>query len=99
MNTNQPAQQQQLQVNADPEILKGRYANFMGVTHTKEEFILDFMLLVPPIGQYVARVVTSPGHMKRIIDALQSNLQKYEQQFGNVSPATEPGQPTMGFGK
>jgi len=34
-----------------PENLRGGvYANNMVVTHTKEEFILDFMMITPPVG-------------------------------------------------
>jgi hypothetical protein len=32
----------------------------------------------------VSRVIVSPGHMKRVIDALADNLQKYEQKYGPV---------------
>ena len=90
-------QPQQLQVNADNEILRGRYANILGISHTPEEFVLDFMLLMPPVGQYVSRIVTSPGHMKRIIAALQVNLKQYEDKYGEVSAAPEPTNARMGF--
>ncbi|MDE2020116.1 MAG: DUF3467 domain-containing protein [Patescibacteria group bacterium] len=93
---NQP---QQLQVNADAEILKGRYANALQISHAPEEFVLDFFLLHPPAGQQVARIITSPGHVKRIIAALTDNLKKYEAQFGEVKPADEPRREPMGFHK
>ena len=60
------------------------------VGHTKEEFILDFMNLVPPQGIAVSRVFLSPGHMKRIVTALQDNLKKYEEQFGKIAQAEAP---------
>lgn len=83
---------------AFPENLRGGvYANNMFVTHTKEEFILDFMMITPPVGSVTARVVISPGHMKRMVSALKQNLEKYEAKFGKVAEATEPPQPTMGF--
>jgi Protein of unknown function (DUF3467) len=86
---NQP-QGTSLQVKAGDEELKGRYANLMQVSHTAEEFLLDFYLLHPPAGQLAARIVTSPGHLKRIVAALQDNLKKYESQFGKVEAANEP---------
>ncbi len=53
-----------------PDTLKGGvYSNLMVVTHTKEEFVLDFMMVMPPAGSVTARVVISPGHMKRMISA------------------------------
>jgi hypothetical protein len=89
--------QREVQV-AFPDNLKGgAYSNYMVVTHTKEEFVLDFMMVVPPVGSVTARVIISPGHMKRMISALTSNLKKYESKFGKVTEAPEPAKPKMGF--
>ena len=85
-----------MQVKADDAVLKGSYSNAMQVSHTKEEFILDFMLLHPPVGQLVSRVITSPGHLKRMVAALQGNLKRYEEGFGTVTSAQEPERP-IGF--
>jgi hypothetical protein len=74
---------------ADDE-LKGRYSNLLRITHTREEFILDFINLVPPQGVVCARIVTSPGHMKRIVRALASNLARYEESHGAIEEAQEP---------
>lgn len=74
---------------ADEE-LKGRYANLVRITHTREEFILDFINMVPPQGAVTARVITSPGHLKRLIRALSDNLNLYEKNFGSIVEAAEP---------
>jgi hypothetical protein len=74
---------------ADEE-LRGRYANLVRITHTREEFILDFITMVPPQGAVTARVITSPGHVKRLLRALSTNLQAYEKNFGPVPEAAEP---------
>lgn len=83
-----------------PERLRGGvYCNNMIVGHTKEEFIMDFMMIAPPIRTVTARVVISPGHMKRVIFALQDNLKKYENKFGKITAAKEPSTPKgkLGF--
>lgn len=72
------------------EELKGRYSNLLRITHTREEFILDFINVVPPQGIVTARIVTSPGHLKRIISALTTNLNRYEETYGTVREAAEP---------
>jgi hypothetical protein len=83
---------------AFPESLRGgAYANSMFATHTKEEFVLDFVLMTPPAGMVTARVITSPGHMKRMVSALTENLKKYEAKFGKIAEAPEPSKPTIGF--
>ncbi len=86
---NQP-QKKQINIKITDEVLAGRYANMMQVAHTKEEFILDFANVVPPQGILNARIITSPGHLKRIIKALQDNLNKYEQQFGEIEESEPP---------
>ena len=81
---------QELNVKISDEELKGRYSNLLRITHTREEFILDFINLVPPQGIVTARIVTSPGHMKRILRALVANLDRYEQAHGVIEEAPEP---------
>ncbi len=79
-----------LNVKITDEELKGRYANLVRISHTREEFILDFINMVPPQGAVTARVITSPGHLKRLIRALDTNLQLYERNFGSIQEASEP---------
>ena len=70
--------------------LKGAYSNLLRITHTREEFILDFINVVPPQGIVSARIVTSPGHLKRIIRALGTNLRRYEEVHGVIEEAADP---------
>jgi hypothetical protein len=71
-------------------VLSGVYANQMMISHTREEFLLDFMNLFPPQGVVNARVIVSPGHLKRMIRALSENLSRYENRYGKVIEAAEP---------
>lgn len=84
-------QQKPLPIKAQDEDLKARYSNLIQISHGKEEFILDFFLALPPQGTLVSRVIISPGHLKRMIGALQDNLQKYESKFGKIEEAEAPG--------
>jgi len=81
---------QDIKVNFPPELQGGVYSNNMVVSHTKEEFVLDFLMVAPPAGAVTARVIVSPGHMKRILAALQDNISKYENSFGTIQVAEEP---------
>ena len=74
----------QVQINARDEISRGRYSNNMLVTHSSEEFVLDRLLNSPGGTHLVSRIVVSPGHMKRIADAQDDNLKKYEANFGEI---------------
>ena len=81
-------QQQNINIKMPDDMLKGVYSNNMFASHTKDEFILDFINVsfFPPPGQgiAVAKVITNPGHFKRMLAALNDNLKKYEDQFGKI---------------
>ncbi|MBI4698043.1 MAG: DUF3467 domain-containing protein [Nitrospirae bacterium] len=83
----------EIKINMSAELQAGVYANNMMVAHTREEFVMDFSFIVPPMGTVVARVVTSPGHLKRIINALHDNVKKYEAKFGTIVQAEELSEP------
>jgi len=88
---------QKIQIKANDDVLKGSYANAMSVSHTKEEFILDFLSLFQPQGMINSRVIMSPGHIKRVVAALADNLKKYEDKFGKIKESEAPQGTTVGF--
>ena len=92
------ADKKEINVNLSEMVRGGVYSNNLAVSHTKEEFIMDFMMVAPPGGTVNARVITSPGHMKRILKALSDNIQKYEKAYGKIEEAQEPhGSKPIGF--
>jgi hypothetical protein len=91
----------QINLKMTEEVVKGHYANFALISHTQEEFTLDFFNVNPAQGQGVAtsRVIMSPGHFKRFIKALADNLKKHEERFGQIKAAEAPTkEPKIGFG-
>ena len=87
-NQNQKSQSNQIQIKDG--FAGGEYANAMQVGHIKEEFLLTFLNIVAPSGRVCAKIITSPGHIKRMITALEDNLKKYEEKFGPVEPSESP---------
>ncbi len=84
------ASPQQIQIKASDDVLKGQYTNMVQISHTKEEVVFDFLHVLPPHGQLVSRVITSPSHAKRFLKALEENLKKYEHQFGPLEATAAP---------
>jgi hypothetical protein len=82
--------QKEVKVYFPNELKGGSYANNMVVMHTRDEFVLDFLMVVPPEGAVNARIIVSPGHIKRIFEALKDNISKYEKDFGTIKSAEEP---------
>ena len=77
-------------VKIDDKMIGGVYSNHMVVAHSREEFFLDFMMMLPSMGSLVSRVVVSPGHMKRIVQALAENVKRYEKKNGTINESAEP---------
>ncbi|HEY6097110.1 MAG TPA: DUF3467 domain-containing protein [Candidatus Deferrimicrobium sp.] len=91
-----PQKPMEIQVTFPEHLKGGAYSNSMTVTHTREEFVLDFMMVAPPAGSVTARIILSPGHAKRVVAALADNVRKYEGAHGTIFTAEEP-TGTIGF--
>lgn len=92
-----PQEEQKIQINIPPAVQPGFYANMARVLHTREEFVIDFINIVPPHGTVGSRVFMSPGHAKRLADLLTANLSQYEAQHGKIDIAKEPTGGDIGF--
>ena len=94
MTNNQPQQEIKIADN----IPGAEYTNIMQVNHTQEEFTMIFANVAGASGKVGSKVITSPGHMKRIVEALGENIKKYEEQFGVIKTASAPeAQKEIGF--
>ncbi len=90
MKDSEKEKAKKLSVKFPETLVGGVYSNSMSVTHTKDEFILDFYMMAPPQGVVVARIITSPGHIKRVINVLNGNINKYENKYGPIQETEEP---------
>jgi hypothetical protein len=84
------ANEREIPIKMPERVLPGVYANQMVVSHTREEFLLDYINVFPPEGVVNARVIVSPGHLKRMIGALKENLARYESRYGTIEEAPVP---------
>lgn len=74
------------QVSVDPAQIGGQYANFAAISHTKVEFVADFISVLPNTEQakLQARIVLAPSNAKSLLRALQENIQRYEDKYGSI---------------
>lgn len=86
MNDNDNQQQGQLQIELSQDVAQGEYANFAIITHSSSDFVLDFARMLPgvPKAQVKSRVILAPEHAKRLLMALQDNIVRYENEFGQI---------------
>jgi hypothetical protein len=92
----------QLQIELTEEIAQGTYSNLAIITHSSSEFVLDFVRVMPgiPKANVKSRVILTPEHAKRLLAALQDNIQKFESVNGPIKNVRghDPLLPPMTFG-
>jgi hypothetical protein len=76
----------QIQIQLDEDVAQGVYVNLALVNHTETEFTIDVMYLQPqqPKAKVRSRIISSPKHTKRLLNALQENVRRYEDRFGPI---------------
>ncbi len=90
----------QLNIELSEEIAEGIYSNLAIITHSNTEFVLDFIRVMPgvPKARVKSRIILTPEHAKRLLQALEENIEKFEAINGRIKlQAGTPGLP-MNFG-
>ena len=84
-NNSQKQNQNQIQVELSEEIAQGTYSNLAIIAHSSSEFIIDFIRIVPGTqkAKVKSRIILSPDNAKRLLFALQDNVQKFEEMTKN----------------
>jgi len=80
----------QIQVQLDEKIGQGIYANLALISHSGAEFVVDFTRMLPGMPKAIvqARIVLTPQHAKGLLKALEDNIKKFEDRFGEIQSAT-----------
>ena len=79
-------EKKQLNFELRPEVAQGTYSNLTIISHSHSEFIIDFATMLPgqPKPEVSNRIIMTPEHTKRLLNALMDNITKYESQFGFI---------------
>jgi len=90
----------QLNIELSEEIAEGVYSNLAIITHSSSEFVLDFIRVMPgvPKAKVKSRIILTPEHAKRLLTALEDNLEKFENMHGRIKIQQEPSGFPMNFG-
>ena len=85
-------EKKQIQLELKPEVAKGSYSNLAIISHSQSEFIIDFATVLPGLAkpEISNRIIMTPEHVQRLLNALADNIGKYESQFGKIGVASEP---------
>ncbi len=84
--SNEPEQNNQLNIEISEEIAEGTYANLAIITHSHAEFVVDFVNVMPgaPKSKVKSRIILTPFHAKRFMKAMAENVEKYEAANGKI---------------
>ena len=80
---NEKNDQREIKIELTPEMASGKYANLAIITHSVNEFFMDFISVVPNVQ---SRIIMTPENAKTLLMALQDNIRKYEANFGTIKP-------------
>ena len=85
--------QQQINIELNEEIAEGVYSNLVMIAHSSEEFVMDFIRVMPgvPKARVKSRIIVTPAHAKRLLRALASNIDRYERAHGDITEGGFPG--------
>lgn len=81
-----PKEKKKLNIELTEEVAEGIYSNLAAITHSNAEFVIDFINMMPgnKKAKVKSRIVLTPQHAKRLMNALSENIQKYESVHGKI---------------
>ncbi len=90
----------QISIELSEEMAEGEYANLATIAHSNSEFVIDFIRLMPgtPKAKVKSRIIITPEHAKRLLYALQENINKFEDAFGPIKQTEEAPKFPINFG-
>jgi len=93
-------EEMQFQLELRPEIASGVYSNLALISHSHSDFVVDFARILPgmPKPEVCSRVILAPEHAKRLLQALQDNLYKYEKELGKIELPDQDSRTIAPFG-
>lgn len=87
-----PKHPQQINIELGEKEAEGVYSNLAIISHSNAEFIIDFTRIMPgvPKAKVQSRIVMTPQHTKLLLHALNENIRKYEQSYGEIKIDNTP---------
>ena len=89
----------QINIELDEKVAEGIYSNLAIINHSHSEFVIDYVTLMPgvPKAKVKSRIVLTPQHAKRFLQALADNIHKFEANNGKIQDTEQPPLP-LNFG-
>ena len=100
METKKSNNKEGINIELSEEVASGIYSNLAVINHSNSEFVLDFIQIMPgiPKAKVRSRILLTPQHAKRLKSALEENIKKFEDQFGNIQELNQNFNMPINFG-
>ena len=78
--------QQTVNIEIGDKEWEGIYSNFVIITHSNAEFIIDFARMLPGMkkAKIFSRILMTPQSAKALLSTLENNVTKYEKEHGKI---------------
>ena len=88
----------EIKIELTPEVANGHYSNLAVISHSPNEFFIDFITVAPnmPQAKVQSRIIMTPENVKNLLFALNDNHKKYEAPFGEIQHKRPAGAPKNG---
>jgi len=86
MSEEKATKNERIEIMMPLEAVVGKYANYLRITHSPTEFILDFCILEGTNAHSVSRIIVNAINIKNFVDAIQKNIERYEKNFNIALP-------------
>ena len=85
-------EQNQFNIELDEVTAEGTFSNLAIINHSNTEFVVDFVNIMPgvPKAKVKSRIILTPQHAKRLLTALQDNIQRFEASNGEIKDVDSP---------
>ncbi|WP_136668779.1 DUF3467 domain-containing protein [Flavobacterium sp. H122] len=99
MSNQNPQQEGQINIELDEAVAEGIYSNLAIINHSNTEFVVDFINIMPgvPKAKVKSRIILTPQHAKRLVQALADNIHRFESAHGEIKESEQPQIP-LNFG-
>ena len=99
MSDNKSPNQKQINIELDEKMAEGIYSNLAIINHSVSEFVVDFISMMPgaPKAKVKSRIILTPQHAKKLLKALNDNVQRFEKANGTIKDYEQPPIP-LNFG-
>jgi hypothetical protein len=90
----------QINIELSEEMAEGIYSNLAMIAHSNSEFVIDFIRMMPgvPKAKVKSRIIMTPEHAVRFLQALKDNVERYQDSFGDIKDMSDMPKMPFNFG-